>query len=407
MPAGSFDEARQYQSAAQHWAKEVFPQLLNEHLDQIMPNDDVVYLERIEIHLDQLPWDIPPAEWKEKIAREIVLDKASNQTFATILRQWVFYLMHGAFEKNAIMGSLADVDNYLSKHVKLMAQATLEENVTTVSIGFFKRLFFQHRQELVVVILEKWYRLTQGQALQFYRAIYLYLKTDPAKIFAALESLREYVLENDVLQKERLIETIIKARKVEDLDVIITSKQKTPEKLHVEQNKVIPGKYIACSNAGLVLLFPYLNRFLEKIHLVENKRFKDEASRNTAIQALHFLATGKAFGVDDDYVLPKIVCGVDIREYIESDTDLSDTIRREGDELLRSIVENWNKMQNTSVDALREGFLQRSGKLTESDGCFILQVEESGVDILLRTLPWGFRNFKLPWMSVPLITEWY
>ena len=64
-------------------------------------------------------------------------------------------------------------------------------------------------------------------------------------------------------------------------------------------------------------------------------------------------------------------------------------------------------LQNTSIGGFREAFLLRKGKLKFEPNQIIIIVEESGVDILLNKIPWGFRYFKLPWQAKTYITEWY
>jgi hypothetical protein len=74
--------------------------------------------------------------------------------------------------------------------------------------------------------------------------------------------------------------------------------------------------------------------------------------------------------------------------------------------LLKSVIQYWEVLKNTTVDSLRETFLQRDGQL-KIESAFLMQVSNSGVDILLSKLPWGFRNYKLPWMQKSIITEWH
>ena len=79
----------------------------------------------------------------------------------------------------------------------------------------------------------------------------------------------------------------------------------------------------------------------------------------------------------------------------------------EADNLLQTVINYWDALKNTSPDGLREGFLQRDGKLIRIDGQgWKLQVEQMAIDVLMTRLPWGVSMVKLPWMDELLTVEW-
>ncbi|MFN0276475.1 MAG: contractile injection system tape measure protein, partial [Chitinophagales bacterium] len=88
------------------------------------------------------------------------------------------------------------------------------------------------------------------------------------------------------------------------------------------------------------------------------------------------------------------------------DLQLSDFEKQEVDDVLHSIIKHWTVLKNTSLDSLRNTFLQREGKLTFLDDEWLLQVEQKTVDILMNKMPWGVSYIKLPWMKHVLRTEW-
>jgi hypothetical protein len=55
---------------------------------------------------------------------------------------------------------------------------------------------------------------------------------------------------------------------------------------------------------------------------------------------------------------------------------------------------------------MREGFFVRQGFVEEKDDFWELEVEKKTIDILLKSLPWGFGTVKLPWMSKRMIVNW-
>jgi len=163
------------------------------------------------------------------------------------------------------------------------------------------------------------------------------------------------------------------------------------------------GQFV--THAGLVLLGPYLQMFLERIGLAQDGRLSD---RGATLAAIQYLGTGQEVAPPEyDLVLPKLLCGFGLDEAPPALPTVGADIVRESNELLSSIVEHWSALKNTSANSLREAFLQRDGKLSlRQDGTWLLQVEQKAYDMLLEYLPWGYQMTKLPWMERMLITEW-
>ena len=75
--------------------------------------------------------------------------------------------------------------------------------------------------------------------------------------------------------------------------------------------------------------------------------------------------------------------------------------------MLAAVIGHWSKLGKSSPDALRSGFLARSGKLSFAPGeDWKLQVEQNALDILLNYLPWGIGVVRLPWLPGMLMVEW-
>lgn len=164
--------------------------------------------------------------------------------------------------------------------------------------------------------------------------------------------------------------------------------------------------YIA--NAGVILLHPFLPRFFSKLELSEGPSFKDEPSRGMAICLLHHLATGELRTPEYQLVLPKFLCGMPLNASLDHAIAISGEAQIESDNLLQAAVEHWGALGSSSPDALREGFLQRAGKLEKRESGWFLQMERNTLDILLDRLPmgWGIGMVKLPWMEEVLRVEW-
>ncbi len=166
------------------------------------------------------------------------------------------------------------------------------------------------------------------------------------------------------------------------------------------------GSFWYVSHAGVVLLHTFLTVFFEKCGLTDDKQFLDDTARERAAQLVLYLATGQEETPEYDMVLAKLLCGIPLEMPIDGSIHLSETEKSESEKLLKAVIEHWDKLQNASPDALREGFLQREGKLEKRTQGWFLIVEQKSIDILLNYLPWNLRMIKLPWMEEMLRVEW-
>lgn len=157
---------------------------------------------------------------------------------------------------------------------------------------------------------------------------------------------------------------------------------------------------------GLVLLHPFLRPYFEAVGLLDGDRFLDADCQQKAIYLLHYLATGQTQPPEYELVLPKLLCGWPLNDPVIS-PELPQAALDEAEQLLQTVINYWDVLKNTSPDGLREGFLQREGKLTRTgEQAWKLQVEQRAIDILLSRLPWGVSMVKLPWMDELLTVEW-
>jgi hypothetical protein len=166
------------------------------------------------------------------------------------------------------------------------------------------------------------------------------------------------------------------------------------------------GEFWYISHAGIVLLHTFLPVYFQKCGLVENKAFKDPASQERAVQLILYLASGETSTPENDLVLPKFLCGVPFNVPIDRQIILKETEKTESIKVLQAAIDHWGKLKKTSPDGLREGFLQREGKLEKRQQGWYLIVEQKSMDILLNYLPWNLRMVKLPWMEGILHVEW-
>jgi hypothetical protein len=70
------------------------------------------------------------------------------------------------------------------------------------------------------------------------------------------------------------------------------------------------------------------------------------------------------------------------------------------------VIQQWEKMKNSSIEGFQAAFLQREGALRETNDAWHLRVEQRGYDVIMQTIPWGIGMIKTPWMDKVLYTEW-
>lgn len=165
------------------------------------------------------------------------------------------------------------------------------------------------------------------------------------------------------------------------------------------------GMYI--SNAGLVLLHPFLEALFTECKLLdEKKQFISEAEAIQATALLWYLQSGEDELKEWEAAFCKILCGLEVETHIPENVTLSMPEKKECDELLKTVLAYWTALRTEDINLLRGSFLNREGKIVWKDDHWLLQVERTGIDILLDKLPWGYGTIKLPWLQHLIYVEW-
>lgn len=159
-------------------------------------------------------------------------------------------------------------------------------------------------------------------------------------------------------------------------------------------------------NAGLVILWPFLDRFFQNINFIEQNQFIDRVTAHKAALLLQYCV--EVISDIPEYLLPlnKVLCGLEILDPIERNLEVNELLQTECHTLLNAVIANWTILKGTSIEGLQRSFLQRQGILKTSNGSWLLQVECRTYDVLLDQLPWSIRVVKLPWMTDILYVEW-
>ena len=165
-------------------------------------------------------------------------------------------------------------------------------------------------------------------------------------------------------------------------------------------------------NAGLVLLWPFLGSFFERLGLVTGRSFTSDCAAQTAARLLHFLASGDPDPAEHQLPLCKLLCGLDLLapidplDPLDSGKPLPEAQQAEAQALLDAVIEQAGSLGGLSADGLRGSFLLRRGQISALDGHHLLRVERESWDIVLGRLPWHTGFVKLPWMAALLQVEW-
>lgn len=164
---------------------------------------------------------------------------------------------------------------------------------------------------------------------------------------------------------------------------------------------------IYIENSGLIILHPFLIPLFEELKLCTNEAWTSKRNQQKAVLLTQFLISGKTVFNENDLVLNKIVCGLEIDAVLDLNIQLTKNDLNEANGLLEAVIKYWKTLKNTSIDGLRETFLQRNGKLLfKKEGTIELRVEQKGVDVLMDQLPWGIGMVKTPWMKSFIECHW-
>ncbi len=159
-------------------------------------------------------------------------------------------------------------------------------------------------------------------------------------------------------------------------------------------------------NAGAVILWPHLKKLFETASLLKNGTLPDEA-KHKAINLLQYLVVGEDEYFEYHLVLNKLLCGLPIEKIADRHVKLTTADKQNCEDLLKAVCSQWPPLKNTSIQGLRESFLQRPAKLTLMEEKWELVVEQKAYDMLLDKLPWAINHIKLSWMKLPLQVQWY
>ncbi len=178
------------------------------------------------------------------------------------------------------------------------------------------------------------------------------------------------------------------------------------DSLNKKNNKLLLNEDIYIKNAGLILFHPFLSVFFTRTGLMKDGVFINSEKKLRAPYLLESLINGNKISKEYQIILNKILSGIDAEFPLPHLNELSENELNVAKELISVIIEQWDKMKNTSPENFKASFLQRDGVLSLKNDEWILKIEHRGYDVILQTLPWSISIIKTSWMDKPLIVEW-
>ena len=167
---------------------------------------------------------------------------------------------------------------------------------------------------------------------------------------------------------------------------------------------------LTVDNAGLCLLAPWFVRLFAMLGWLdeERKKFRNTASKVRAVFLLQYLASGeeKAWR-EAELAFNRLLTALPGHVPLPGRLPLADEERQTADGMVAGVKANWPQMNGTSVEGFRGSFILRGGTLEQEEERWLLTVEEKAYDLLLETVPWGFRQIRLPWLKKHVQVKWH
>ena len=167
------------------------------------------------------------------------------------------------------------------------------------------------------------------------------------------------------------------------------------------------GDMIPVHNCGLVLATCYIPLLFNRLKFTDSGQFISAQHAHKAVHLLHYLVYGEVSIETCDLQLEKLICGLALNSEVNVDYEIKESEKELIDSLLTDLIQSWSAIGKTSIEGLRETFLQRDGSLIKRDEkSWKLVVQPSPFDMLLDRMPWSYSNIKHSFMQDLIYVEW-
>lgn len=214
------------------------------------------------------------------------------------------------------------------------------------------------------------------------------------------ENIRSFVQTMASVQEqgEAEVETIVRHIKEE----LYLREEEIPDMSEVPE-------FFPVGNAGLCLLSPWLVRLFGMLGYLdeEKKKLKDTASKIRAVFLLQYLVYGEEREYrETELSFNRLLAGLSRHVPLPKRLSLTEDEKRTIDSMMAGVKANWPKLKGTSVEGFRRSFIARNGTLEQQEERWLLTVEKKTHDILLDSVPWSFRQIRLPWLKKYIQVIW-
>jgi hypothetical protein len=377
--------------------------------DEIAGDNQIVKLDRLEIDCGTISNKNWEAEWVENCLRNLRSEllaahrKSEINTTEQAAQSFLFFLENGHFQWNNRLDSISQLEQRILIHEEIILQL---KKLFKRSTKAAERLAFQFSENFRNKIIRAFAADNPGVGERVSKLLnHKYdAKLDRKIIDATILKILSVDNSKNVLDQ---LYTTVNSKAENDINLIIKELLETridTEKEIIKHDKSSEDIFI--SNAGLILLHPFFSELFEDIQLIKDNQWVDLPSQQKAAMIMQYLVIGSDEINEFDLALNKLLCGMEISDIINSMEELSEEVKSECDNLLLQVIKHWSVLKNTGIDAFRETFLMRDGKLSKTYNGWLLQVEQKGTDILLSHLPWGIGVIKTPWMKELIYVDW-
>lgn len=167
-------------------------------------------------------------------------------------------------------------------------------------------------------------------------------------------------------------------------------------------------KELQIQNAGLVLMYPFIENFFEQLEILKSSLFVSDEAKNRAVFLLQYLVYSRIDFQEDDLVLNKLLLGIPLEQpliYLNKLTDqeitFCENLFNDG------FKKNWNEIKKASISEIQYSFLQRKGIIKIEETRIIIDVERNSYDELTMKIPWTISFIRFPWLEKIIQVNWF
>lgn len=183
----------------------------------------------------------------------------------------------------------------------------------------------------------------------------------------------------------------------------------TPGGVPVNTAQQRPGKAhepVLVSDAGVVLLWPFLSQWLSQMQLIDDGQFVDQAAQLEGARRLGWLIGIDLSERERPPSLLLALCQLPLTLQLEPQDPPHEQTQALYEDWLREVIRPNRDLHRLGVELFGQWFVHREGRLLLDEVHFGLSVDASSVDVLLRRLEWRWDRVSLPWLPRTLSVDW-